>query len=191
MINSKILLSAASIAAAGALVVGATFAYFSDTETSTANVFATGTLLLDITDQNSNDPFVSENLGTNWQPGEERLVNFDVKNTGTLPINIRGFATGTWGSASLDTQNLVKVTQVARWNGATFAPIITNLAGITGYFYDTNNGLVGGTPFVLNNGDRAQYQLTVVLDSLAGNDFQGKTFTATLQAEGKQTNATW
>src|SRR3989338_2835752 len=43
-INSKILLSVASIAAAAALIVGATVAFFSDTETSTGNTFAAGEL---------------------------------------------------------------------------------------------------------------------------------------------------
>src|SRR3989338_1780407 len=43
-INAKILLSIASIAAAAALVVGATFAFFSDSETSTGNTFTAGTL---------------------------------------------------------------------------------------------------------------------------------------------------
>src|SRR3989344_2901673 len=43
-INSKILLSVASIAAAAALVIGATFAFFSDVETSTGNTFTAGEL---------------------------------------------------------------------------------------------------------------------------------------------------
>ena len=47
-INSKILLSVASIAAAAALVIGATFAFFSDTETSTGNTFTAGKLDLKV-----------------------------------------------------------------------------------------------------------------------------------------------
>lgn len=47
-LNSRILLSLASIAAAGALIVGATFAFFSDSETSTGNTFAAGTLDLKV-----------------------------------------------------------------------------------------------------------------------------------------------
>ena len=38
-INSKILLSGAAITAAAALIIGATFAFFSDTETSEGNTF--------------------------------------------------------------------------------------------------------------------------------------------------------
>src|SRR3989344_2808837 len=47
-INSKILLSVASIAAVAALVIGATFAFFSDTETSTGNTFTAGELDLKV-----------------------------------------------------------------------------------------------------------------------------------------------
>lgn len=47
-INSRILLSAASIAAAAALIIGATFAFFSDTETSSGNTFTAGTLDLQV-----------------------------------------------------------------------------------------------------------------------------------------------
>jgi len=47
-LNSKILLSAASIAAAAALIIGATFAFFSDTETSTGNTFTAGSLDLKV-----------------------------------------------------------------------------------------------------------------------------------------------
>jgi len=183
-INSKILLSVASIAAAAALVIGATFAFFSDTETSTGNTLGTGTLTIDILDQNADSDFGSETLGTNWQPGEERLVNFDVKNTGSLPINLRGFATGSW-NFSPSAGDKVSVTKVEAWNGSSWSTLATG--PVTGYFYyspdGTNNSL-----YEVAAGDRAQLQLTVELDSSAGDEFQGRTFTATLQAEGKQTN---
>ena len=47
-INSRILLSIAAIAAAAALVIGATFAFFSDSETSTGNLLQAGELDLKI-----------------------------------------------------------------------------------------------------------------------------------------------
>lgn len=48
IINTKVLLSGAMIVAAATVVVGATFAFFSDTETSSDNVFAAGSLDLKI-----------------------------------------------------------------------------------------------------------------------------------------------
>lgn len=67
-INSKVLLSLASIAAAGALVIGATFAFFSDVETSNDNVFAAGTLDLVLCD-------VDENVGPNCDNAEEAATD--------------------------------------------------------------------------------------------------------------------
>lgn len=73
-INSKILLSVASIAAAAALVIGATFAFFSDTETSTGNTFTAGELDLKVdntcyyntlADGNPNCPAVEDDPETN------------------------------------------------------------------------------------------------------------------------------
>lgn len=48
LLNTRILLSFAMILAAAAVVIGATFAFFSDTETSTANTFVAGDIDLQI-----------------------------------------------------------------------------------------------------------------------------------------------
>jgi predicted ribosomally synthesized peptide with SipW-like signal peptide len=189
MDKKKVLVSLVTMGAAAALLVGATFAYFSAKDTSTGNTFGTGILKISITGQNSDSGFQNQSLGTNWQPGETRLVNFDVKNTGSLPVNLRGFATGTWGYTSLDSQNMVKVTKVEAWNGAGWTTLVDSAPGITGYFYYSPNG-TDASLYEVAAGGRAQLQLSVTLDSSAGDGFQGQTFTATLQVEGKQTNAT-
>ncbi len=49
---SKITLSLVMIAAVGAIVIGATGAYFSDTEVSSGNTFTAGTLDLNINEDN-------------------------------------------------------------------------------------------------------------------------------------------
>lgn len=48
LINSRILISGATVLAAAALIIGATFAFFSDTETSTDNTFVAGDIDLKI-----------------------------------------------------------------------------------------------------------------------------------------------
>jgi len=88
----KIIFSLAIIAAVGAIAIGATRAYFSDTETSAGNTFTAGTLSINLYNQNTTDAL--QFSLTNWAPGDETLVNFDVLNAGSLPINIRGFAAG-------------------------------------------------------------------------------------------------
>lgn len=89
MINSRILLSVASIAAAGALIIGATFAFFSDTATSSDNSFSTGILDLKIRDNNEgfSDAVTASTVANNMIPGgtpTESYVCF--KNTGDYDI---------------------------------------------------------------------------------------------------------
>ena len=186
-INKRILTSALTIGTAGALLVGATFAFFSANDSSTGNTLQTGTLFLNIQDQNADTDFQAETLGFNWQPGETRLVNFDVKNTGSLPMNIRGFATGTWGDSLLDVQDKVSVTKVEAWIGSGWSTLVAT-GPVTGYFYYSPDG-TDTALYVVNGGDRALLQISVKLADDASNLFQGKTFTTTLQAEGKQTNS--
>src|SRR3972149_5145046 len=63
-INPSILLSVASIATAGALIVGATVSFFSDTETSQNNTLAAGALDLKIDNTSYYNGVL--NQGTTW-----------------------------------------------------------------------------------------------------------------------------
>lgn len=89
-INSRILLAAASIFAAAALVVGATFAYFSDVSSSNDNIFQSGNFDLQVADNDSEGfgdsvtaSFVSPE---NWAPGEKFVDFICFKNNGTTDI---------------------------------------------------------------------------------------------------------
>lgn len=190
MINTRIGISLMGIAVALSMAGGAAFAYFSETAQSTGNTLTTGSLDISITDQNADTEFTGESIVSNWAPGQEALVNFDVKNVGTIPVNFRGSASGTWGNPALDVQNMVKVTKVERWNGAAWETIAANNSGITGDIYYSPTG-TNTALFELAPNERAQLQLTVVLDETAGNDFQTETFTATLGVDAKQTNASF
>lgn len=185
------MLSGISIVASLALMAGATFAFFTSQANSTGNVFNAGTLAVNVLDQNQDTVFASETLASGWVPGDQTLVNFDVKNTGTVPVNFSGFAAGTWGNPTLDALNKVRVIKVERWNGSGWETLVSNPLGITGNFYYTSDGTTIGTPFVLNPGDRAQLQITVEFDPTADDQFQGATFTSQIQVNAKQTNAPW
>ena len=168
---------------------GATFAFFSDNETSSNNAFSAGSLEISLTDQNADSAFVNENIISNWAPGQEALVNFDVKNTGTLPLHLKGAASGTWGNPALDGQNMVRVIEVERWNGSGWETIVSNSSGILGDFYYTDTGTSAGNYFVVAPDERAQFQLTVLFDEDAGNDFETGVFTSSLSVDAKQVNA--
>lgn len=65
IINTRILLSSITLLAAGALVIGATFAFFSDTETSQDNTLTAGAIDLKIDNTSYYNGVLNEN--TSWQ----------------------------------------------------------------------------------------------------------------------------
>ncbi len=71
------------MAVVGALVLGATGAFFSDTETSTGNTFTAGTI--DITSSfEETAPFAL----TDMKPSQVAYSNFTIHNSGTNPVNV-------------------------------------------------------------------------------------------------------
>ncbi len=99
----RIILSLFSILVVGSVVTAATKAYFSDTETSTGNTFAAGTLDLKVNDQD--DPVVVHISRTDMKPYPSWSHSYGgqwiLKNAGTIPgkfsvkiINIKNTENG-------------------------------------------------------------------------------------------------
>lgn len=86
MDKKKIIVSAITIGATGALLIGATFAFFTDQETSSGNTLTSGTLKIDVNDNNSSGTFnVSFGVVSNLAPGDlTGVATIKVINTGTL-----------------------------------------------------------------------------------------------------------
>ncbi len=81
----NIIKSLSIIAAVAAVVVGGTIAYFSDTETSGNNTFSTGTINIDIAEnQVWEDDFVMADM----KPSQTDYINFQVNNVGSNPVNV-------------------------------------------------------------------------------------------------------
>lgn len=88
-INSRIALSLASIAAAGALIVGATFAFFSDSGQSTNNQFGAGTMNLQLDDSDQLTPVDNVTATFNvsgMAPGDKAAQEISFHNGGTVSI---------------------------------------------------------------------------------------------------------
>jgi len=79
---NKIFLNLISIFAVAAIAATATVAYFSDTETSTGNTFAAGTLDLKVDDQD--DPNIVSVALNNMKPGDTAQYQWSWKNAGTI-----------------------------------------------------------------------------------------------------------
>lgn len=81
----KILTSLVMIAAVGALVAGATGAFFSDTETSTGNTYAAGTIDISVDGEN---PWVNSWSNYLDKPCQTNYMNFTIKNQGENPARV-------------------------------------------------------------------------------------------------------
>jgi hypothetical protein len=124
---------------------------------------------------------------SNWAPGEETTVRFDVQNTGTLPVNLASYAVGSWGVSGLN-DNLVKVTKVEVWNGSGWQTVTANPAGISGIVYYSPDG-TNSSLWEVAGGARAYVKLTVLFDSSADDSYQAQTFTAQIHVGAKQVAA--
>lgn len=176
------------VAVAVAAVSAGTYSYFSASDVSTGNTLSAGTLMVNL--ENQNAPGDLSFAVSGLAPGGTALVNFDVQNGGTanLPVNLRGFASGAWQSVDTPDNSLVKVVKVERWDGSAWETLVDTPAGITGMFYYSPTG-ANAALYTIAAGDQAQFQLTVKLDELAGDKYQGEAYDATVTVQTKQVSA--
>lgn len=86
----KMYMSLLLIGLAAALIGAGSFAYFSDTETSTGNTFTAGSLDLEVMDGNgmwingSNVDLGWSAVANNMKPGDEEYIEIPVRNIGTV-----------------------------------------------------------------------------------------------------------
>lgn len=169
----KLLVFVALVAVGAASYLGAR-AYFSSedpaTETATFNA---GTISINLAkhDGYNEVPFVLNN----WMPGQEQDVVFDVVNTSTVPVTLSGEVNGTWGGDLGD--QMVYVLSANYWSDSAGDWLSLNHTGHGTFTYDNPIAANGG---ILTIKMRAQF------DPAAGNDFQGKTYTATLNVTAHQ-----
>lgn len=190
MFNRHIVVSLVSIVGAIAIMTGGTMAYFTASADSNANTITTGTMELQV--NQGADLFQPSTAITNLQPGETQFVRFDVQNTGTLPVNLRAAATGSWTSRPALDATKMEVTKVEFWNGSGWQQITANDNGLTGFVYYSPDGS-SNSLLTLNGGATMQFRLTVQLDPTADTNYAGQTYTTTLHVQAKQTDplATW
>ncbi len=81
--SKRILINLSIIAAVSSFAIGATIAYFSDTEVSAGNTFSSGTLDLEMDTGNpaTSTVFILSDV----KPGDSGSATIKLRNTGTLP----------------------------------------------------------------------------------------------------------
>ncbi len=196
----KIITSLMVIAVAAMMVGMGTFAYFSDTETSSGNTFTAGTLDLTLTESGGAPISL-----TNMKPGDSASGSITVTNVGTLPGSL--YATSWYVTADGSPNpyadmtadevaqmllitaftvdgNAVSIPDTDGDTRITVFDMVNDISGVvladypgspgqlgTWYSYDTN---------MAANGTHT-YSLTVQFDTAADNDYQGDGITWTFE----------
>lgn len=181
-----ILRSAFVLVAAIAIVGGGTYSYFSTTDDAIGTL-ATGELNINLLNQNETTDFSF--TVTNMLPGGTALVNFDVKNNSSTGIQLRGAAFGEWSGVASPNNALMSVVKVERYDGGWVTIAGNGTTPITGMFYNSPTG-ANLNNYVIPAGGKDQFQLTVKLDPMTGDTYQGKTYNAMVKVQARQNGAT-
>lgn len=144
---------------------------------SLENVFASGTLQVDVVQ----DTVLSV---SNWKPGEKHLIEFNVKNTGTMPVFVKGYLAGKWGSPVLDS-NMFEILSVKAMLNNAWVELVQNGFHIGSEFYVSQNGTINNL-FQLQPEQILPIIVTVRLSQDAPDEYQNQTFTTSLHIAGKQ-----
>jgi spore coat-associated protein N len=188
-INRRVVGSIATIGVAATILIGATFAFFSNSGTSSDNIFSAGTLDLKLTDSNeiAQDNVTASFGGSNLAPGDcvpsaSGSATLKVKNTGTVAGNHIDFAFSN-NNATMSAQLRV---DLLTYDGGDLLAGLANSNGTS--FKDLGDLQVGGInnqPLTDLNTDHT-LAMRVCLDSSTDNAFQGQSDTLTVTAGLKQ-----
>lgn len=99
-INKKILISLSVLAAVSAVVVGATTAFFTDTETSIGNTLSAGSIDLGISNQSYYNG--APNSGTSWSTTFDLDDGSGPADGAYLYLNFEDLKPGDWGEDTID-----------------------------------------------------------------------------------------
>ena len=179
----SLLLCALSLLMCVSMLVGSTFAWFTDEVTSVGNKISAGTLDISLYQidggveteiTNSSAPIFSENIL--WEPGYEAVVNLKLVNNGTLALKWRAIlrSTETKGELAdvidvyllkngeiIDTENGRDYYTGSMEKVGTLSEVLTGAAVISGEMTET--------------GATASFSLLLKMQETAGNEYQNKT----------------
>ena len=194
-VKRSIILCALSLALCVALLVGSTFAWFSDSITNSGNTITAGNLTAQWSYRTLNDDTaayepVSEELAlfsadTVWQPGEPHGYDFKVENTGSVDfeweLTIDLADTAGESQNNLTDVLVVYVDGVKSEVGFTDGAVVIN-----GTLAATDGETTAGT-----EESSCEFSLAFAISESAGNDYQNLSVSFSLVLTANQVNGGW
>ena len=198
-----LLLSALSLLMCVSMLIGSTFAWFTDSVTSSGNKIKAGNLDVDLylwtangqsEITNETDPIfggansiaaTANNADTLWEPGKTQVVYLSIKNNGSLDLKYKVALDVKDADAD---QNLYEVMKYAITNDAKYGAVDA---------WDSAKGVsvvpgVNATQandVALKAGEEHFFALSVHMDEAAGNQYQGGEVNFDLTVLATQTNS--
>ncbi len=180
--KKALIASVLSLVLCFSMLVGTTFAWFTDSVTSTGNIIKSGTLDVEMhwaegkADPNANDTvWTDASTGAifknkNWEPGYTEVRHIKISNVGTLDLKyqLHIFANG-------DVSKLTDAIDVYFVDPAQQVADRTALNGVepAGTLTEVLAGMPGNASGDLNNGDSNIVTIALKMRESAGNEYQG------------------
>ncbi len=179
----KLYMSLLLIGLAAALIGAGSFAYFSDTETSTGNTFTAGSLDLEVYDgtnwvNGSNVDLGWSAVANNMKPGDTEYIEIPVRNIGTVSgvpdftfaITDNSPGTNPEPEGMPDLANLADAIHVEylclHGDGTSCFLYVGPLSGLDGLHVDAHEPLLAG-------GQQESWALYMSLPGTVGNEIMG------------------
>lgn len=194
-VKRSIILCALSLALCVALLVGSTFAWFSDSITNSGNTITAGSLQAQWSYRTLNDDTaayepVSEELAlfssdTVWQPGEPHGYDFKVENTGSVDFEWE-LTIDLADTAGESQNNLTDVLVVYVDGVKSEVGFIDGAVVINGTLAATDGETTAGT-----EESSCEFSLAFAISESAGNDYQNLSVSFSLTLSANQVNGGW
>lgn len=194
-VKRSIILCALSLALCVALLVGSTFAWFSDSITNSGNTISAGNLTAQWSYRPINDDTaaykpVSEELAlfssdTVWQPGEPHGYDFKVENTGS--VDFEWELTIDLANTAGESQNNLTDVLVVYVDGVKSEVGFTDGAVVI----NGNLAVSDGESTADINESSCEFSLAFAISESAGNDYQNLSVSFSLVLTANQVNGGW
>lgn len=194
-VKRSIILCALSLALCVALLVGSTFAWFSDSITNSGNTITAGNLTAQWSYRTLNDDTaayepVSEESSlfpsdTVWQPGEPHGYDFKVENTGSVDFEWE-LAIDLADTAGESQNNLTDVLVVYVDGVKSDAAFTDGAVLIDGSLAASDDESTAGT-----DESSCEFSLAFAIPEDAGNDYQNLSVSFSIVLSARQVNGGW
>ena len=197
MNNSKstkraLLMSVISLFLCFAMLIGTTYAWFTDSAVSANNKITAGTLDVELykwtsaTEKtnisNSKAPVFDANI--QWEPGYTEVVYLSIKNEGSLALKFKVALNVT----SVTGANLADVLEYTVTDGATFGSVTSWAGNGTKLINTPGINDVEYQDVVLDPNEEFFFAVSVHMLESAGNEYQNASITFDIQVQASQAN---